>query len=756
MKYKNTTFRKFIATLFLTVLLLAGTTHVMSVQVAHAQAVPAKVEPKAVPKVDPDAKADPAAPAASGTVGSLLGSSGTKSSVIVSALAEILALVLRMISQLLWPLLMLAGGLMKSDFLYTGAIDLKLSELWIQVRNLVNIAYVIMLLAVALYNVIGLGEMVSVLELKKALPKIMLGLVLVNFSYAGVKVVLDVVNVGTTFAFSIGRTDARLTADTKIDMNKAQEPICKVIGNQAEAAGNAAAGFEGPPKKAGDAQKESQANAQAALGQICVDGKFTAAAQKYIQGWGADGALMTIAVKFMNIQDLGQVTKQMSTSGGLNSLTIGMLFSVVMYLIYGVSFAVLVVVLFSRAAMLWMVIVFSPFLVFNLTFPNLIPAGGDLGGKITKTLIAPIIIGFVLSIGYILLSTMQQTTGSLMIGAPTTSIDTFQGLIVAIGSVVFVWMGINSAVNGTIGETVSTGIMTSAKDAGTWLAKAPFKYAPMFQVKTPHGTHSGLMTEGRMLGFDQVNYAIDQLKSKHEQDRRAQVNEIFNLEGVIKLENMNQLEDIPKAMKNYNLQDLRNPNSDQFKKMEMGVKRIDLADPNLRINDPKFKELYEAIKEKDQTRLDRIIPQYRGTAPAGGTAAAAPAATTATTAAPKDAAGVATQMKADANMSAALGKIKDGHAPTDVKTLAVIINKYQADLHAAGVKNPTDKAKAIAKFFTENEDSKTQIGVLKSELAKSKTATGVTFTGMNNAEKNTLFDTIVSNLPSDPPKAATP
>lgn len=713
MKYKNTTIRKIIATLFLTVLLLAGTTHVMNVEVAHAQSAADAGPADAAPQVDS------AAPAGSGTVGALLGAGNSKNSVIISALAEILALVLRMISQLLWPLLMLAGGLMKSDFLYTGAIDLKLSELWIQVRNLVNIAYVLMLLAVALYNVIGLGEMVSVLELKKALPKIMLGLVLVNFSYAGVKVVLDIVNVGTTFAFAVGRTDAQLTASTKVDVAKSQEAICKVMSDQSSAAAAMASGAQATadagkppvkpvaPVKVDDAAKKNQADAQASLGQICdSSGKFTKSALKYIQGWGVDGALVTIAVKFMKIQDLGQVTTQMAGSGGLNTLTIGMLFSVVMYLIYGVSFTVLVVVLFARAAMLWMVIVFSPFVVFNLTFPNLIPSG-DMGKKITDTLLAPIKIGFILSIGFILLSTMQQVTGSPMIGAPTTSIDTFQGLIVAIGSVVFIWMGINSAVSGTVGAAISEGIMTSAKDAGTWLAKAPFKYAPMFQVKTPHGAHGEMMTGGQMLGYDQVGTAIAQLMSTHDTERRNDaLRKTGQMEVIVELKDVKSIGELTNTIKDHaNPQKLWDKTSQDYKDLKTGVKKAYENNTVLAGKDVDFMKLYNAVVNNAGSESDvrDSVEKFRkrdkvdvlGAGPAAGPATPA----TGSTKTPED---IGDAQVKKSEMGAVKVSLDGGVAP-DATKLGKAIAEFNKELSKDGkLVSDDDRAAAIVEFMKKN------------------------------------------------------
>ncbi len=485
-----------------------------------------------------------------GTAGNVTAGQVLPNNIIVG-LATILAVILKAISLLLWPLIMFAGGLMKSDFLYTGAIDIKLTEMWIQVRNLVNIIYVILLLAVALYNVLGLGETVDFLEIKKALPKIILGLLLVNFSYLGVKVVLDVVNVGTTFAFSIPRTDPALNIETQKTLIAAGKNFCNTFSSdgasaissqisndpamKAAAYSKCDSDFSKDAAKAASCKSDIDKGATSpAIGSkyICVEDKTPGAApgtlvpsealKTLLSDFTPDSALMIIAMKFMKMQDLGSIAKQIQEQGvTVTNLTINMLFGVVMYLAYGVSFVTLTIVLFARAAILWMVIVFSPLIVLNMTFPNILESAGGGAGefpkKVISTLIAPIIIGFVLSIGYILLSTLQNINGggvtALISDVPSSNLDTFQNLMIAIGSIVFIWMGVEGASSGAIGGSVAGTVMQGAQSAGAWLAKAPFVYTPFFSIKSPHETH------GELVGLGTLSQALkigkDSFEQKH-------------------------------------------------------------------------------------------------------------------------------------------------------------------------------------------------------------------------------------------------
>ncbi|MCX6733405.1 MAG: hypothetical protein NTX63_01185 [Candidatus Peregrinibacteria bacterium] len=641
---------------------------------------------------------------------------------IIVMLSKVLAIVLSMISHLLWPLLMFAGGLMKSDFLYTGAIDLKLSEMWIQVRNLVNIAYVLLLLAVALYNVVGLGETVSMLELKKALPKIILGLILVNFSYAGVKVVLDVINVGTTFAFSIGRTDAALTQATLLKVNAAQGPICDTLGSGQLAQG---IGTEAKDKaiatqcsaitKAADKAKcikgveavyAPKAGSAADSKAMCVPDKdgnlmMNPQVKKYLNSWNIDSSLMIIAIKFMNIQDLPKVSAA-AAKGGLSSLTINMLFSVVMFLIYAVSFIVLIVILFARAAVLWMIIIFSPAIVFNATFT--IPGAGGHTSKIIKTLISPMLIGFVLSIGFILLATMQNINyngqGALASNAPTSSIDTFQDLLVAIGSIVFLWIGIQAASSDTIADGVTKTIMDSAQSAGTWLAKAPFKYAPLFQVATPHAGHHELQDMGKIgVGLDQAKYAMETMLSNADATRRSDALKAFgvNVEVSMKMKDVKSIDQLTLALKSHpDIESLRhNPKADseEFKELEGAVKRIKNTSPDLvRVGaagyNKDFKEFSEAVERKDMPQVEKLLPKFM---PSDQPAAATPVKQT-----PAE---VSADMKKPGSVVAVVvGELKGGSTPDPDKTAAAI-DEFNRKLKDGGMASAADRGKEIAKHF---------------------------------------------------------
>ena len=99
----------------------------------------------------------------------------------------------------------MTGSLLDNDLIFGGAMGERLLDIWVQIRNLVNIAFVLILLAIAVYNVLGIGEEGGGLPLafKTAIPKFVLALIAVNFSFLAVKVILDFTNVITGAVFAL-------------------------------------------------------------------------------------------------------------------------------------------------------------------------------------------------------------------------------------------------------------------------------------------------------------------------------------------------------------------------------------------------------------------------------------------------------------------------------------------------------------------------------------------------------------------------
>ncbi len=114
-----------------------------------------------------------------------------------------LALIGSLLNVIIWVVLGFITDLLANDFIFGNGMENMLLAIWQVVRNFVNLAFVFALLVVAFYNIVSIDP--DKIPLKKSLGKIAIALILVNFSYFGAKVVLDVANILTTAVFAIPR-----------------------------------------------------------------------------------------------------------------------------------------------------------------------------------------------------------------------------------------------------------------------------------------------------------------------------------------------------------------------------------------------------------------------------------------------------------------------------------------------------------------------------------------------------------------------
>lgn len=411
---------------------------------------------------------------------------------ILLSFMKILSVVLRVIAAIIWPIVFLTGALMENDIIFGGGMGIVLRDMWVQIRNIVNLIFVILLVGIALYNITGIAS--EQFQLKQALPKIIMGLILVNFSYMIATVALDVIGVGTSAMFGLPRSiEETLIKEDKFT-EKEQISLCKSISTPVEFTKKEqkTMGIPGGKDVTVELPKELK-------GTMCKpDGTPTDTLKDFLEGWSPHGASVIMAVKLMHMSDLQ--TAVLGADLTVSSLTINMIFSVVMFLVYGLAYILLFIVLLGRAIVIWLGIVLSPLIVLTYVFPAITQkAGGDLKNitdKIVQTAIAPMIIGFVLSVGYILMTTLSRVGmasekvqfetflgDTLTWGTQVSGLTNFQEIMIAVGTVGFVWAGVKAATSKAITSGITDKVMGVAAGAGKWLAKAPFYYTNLFPVK---------------------------------------------------------------------------------------------------------------------------------------------------------------------------------------------------------------------------------------------------------------------------------
>ncbi|KKU79092.1 MAG: hypothetical protein UY05_C0039G0009, partial [Candidatus Peregrinibacteria bacterium GW2011_GWA2_47_7] len=378
-------------------------------------------------------------------------------------------LIMQFVSAWLWPVLLMIGGLLDNELIFGGEMGERLLDIWVQMRNIVNILFVLILLIIAAYNVLGFGEEgiggVN-LSFKQTLPKFVIALIAVNFSFLAAKVVLDFTNVLTVAAFSLPST---LADDSFKDHKREMEDIlCRDGGPMQPLFCN----------RTGDAYKYNQK------------------AEAFFDRLSGDNVALVMALNF------GKLAHQRYVKEGLKDITqlsFNILFGVVLYVVYALAFIVLFIVLLVRLVVLWVAVAMSPLIAINIVAPGLLQhfsIGGEGGGPaqtFIKHAIAPLIIGLFMSIGYLMLEAFQGDPGaaggefasvslsSIDPNALPTEISDLQQLIVAVATVVVVWMGVFGAAKDTLAGSITETIKGHAESFGKWTAKLPF-YAQVIPI----------------------------------------------------------------------------------------------------------------------------------------------------------------------------------------------------------------------------------------------------------------------------------
>ncbi|MFT7183944.1 MAG: hypothetical protein ACI9QC_000269 [Oceanicoccus sp.] len=398
-----------------------------------------------------------------------------------------LSLVLHLAQSLLWPFLVFIGDLMDSDLIIGPGMEDRLWSIWVQLRDLVNIVFVLVLLVIAFYNTLGIGGGEGNLALKTALPKVVLGLILVNFTFVGGKLLIDVSNVATSAVFAL----PELAED--FDMENEREDlrlsICvKTEGNEDDLF--AIDSSDTPALTQLFCKKQLEEDGTEKYYAQSLSDK---AERDYFQRLNKSNISIVMAANMTNINQT-----QLLKDGAIESvgdLLENLSFSVVMTVVYAISYIALGLVLISRVVVLWIALAFSPIGVLVFVVPQLkdwLGGGGDIVQKLMKHLIAPIVIGIVMSIGYVMIEAWDGVVGGSYLsiaGAEAnellatevllTGVTDLSHMIIAVASVVIVWGGVFAASSGTIAGVATDAINGFGKSVGKAALKAPLNLASM-------------------------------------------------------------------------------------------------------------------------------------------------------------------------------------------------------------------------------------------------------------------------------------
>jgi len=388
----------------------------------------------------------------------------------ITNLVGFLSTGLQIIQQILWPILLLIGPLLDNNLIYGPGVEDRLFEIWSQMRNITSLILAIMLVAVAIINIFGASEGSSY-ELKSFLKKMVITLVVINFTFFGARVILDASNVLTNFAFGLPNS---IQAQSIVSLQNVEKGLCSALA-QVGASGDSRV-FEG--------MLNLGLNQQAGQG-FCNGNTLTDAAKGFFSNISSSNISMIMAANYSTIADGLEPSRTFQATLDIYNLSINTALSLIMVLLHALAYLSLFFILVVRLMFLWLSIALSPLIVFaTIMGLSQFDELKSLYDEFFTHVFAPVKVGFALSISYIIFSTIEQTgisTPGIVLGQdltyPFSGVDTLEKLIISLASAVIVFevaLTVGSKTRASfITDSISQFAKTNARFGQTMLKRIP-------------------------------------------------------------------------------------------------------------------------------------------------------------------------------------------------------------------------------------------------------------------------------------------
>lgn len=518
------------------------------------------------------------------------------------------------LNRLLWPVLVMIGGLLDNSLLFGAGMEERLREIWVPIRNIVNILFVLALLGIALYNVLGVGDENGSYSIKSILPQIIIGIIVVNFSFVGIKVFLDGVNVLTTSIFALpGQVSEGL--DRVIDTNseydkKIIERFCANLQGQKINDVSSGTALEAEVEEIiiksltinsklanlgikstdniqtinekisklspADQEKLNKQINSHKEGYICTGLELSKTGELFLKRWNSRNAALAMALNMSKIVFYEEIDPSVKN---IEKLAVNVIFSMMLYLIYTASFVALFVVLLGRLVVLWLSIALSPILLLGIAVPAIkekVSLFGTFTEKFMKNAIAPIGIALSMTVGWIMLKAIQDINDigetsqvfTATQGIPVVGLGTIQDLIVALGTVGVVWLGVFTAAEGTVAEGVTNFMKDGLTRVGKFVATTPLRHTAIMPIKLAGEDEPYQATGGEVLEV------LNRIGSRSEARNQGLGNKIFGEKAGGKLSELGNSKTADAALATIagNMNKITNGNSEAVKAFEKLLK----------------------------------------------------------------------------------------------------------------------------------------------------------------------------------------
>ncbi len=456
--------------------------------------------------------------------------SATGQSNFEDGIAKAVSYILKLISIFIWVILAFIGALMDNEFIIGKGIEPVLHQIWLVARNFVNVGFALALIAAAVYMVIKPGGEGGV-DIKTQLPRFLLAMILVNFSWLGARLVLQTSSVLTSAVFAIPTSIETQAAKCTISIPQKDgtfktipDTNCFNVRDIIIKPGEEINLKNGNPsvtkKVQGKTDSSDTDNSDSGLStdtdsDVPGERRYTITWQKALSitleelkssaSFNQNNAVMIMALNLGSIHNLPLVASKI---GNKSALTINIIFSLIMIVIIVIPLIILFIVLIGRMVILWLTIAFMPLVflgwVIKGSFTSALFEGmPDVFEQFLNAAFIPVYVGFPLSIGFLminagirLLPTLDKLPGGVNIkfdGGIAGMGDTRMILwYIATAGVIWTSVSIASSKGPEFTQSTVSWIGDTAKSWGKWLATAPIKYAPIMPVyKGKDGKPSG-------------------------------------------------------------------------------------------------------------------------------------------------------------------------------------------------------------------------------------------------------------------------
>ena len=312
-----------------------------------------------------------------------------------------------------YPLFIVIGALLDNQIFTSPVMRDVLGNVWSQVRNLCYYILVIYFVFIAIYNVFA-GSSDSQYSLKKGLQEIAIAFVLINFSWYGATLVLDVSNVAINITYSWA-TQYQNTTYVEGSSVDSVAKMCKL--------------------------------SQLSNTQLCEDNDKKKDFQSFLQKVDQRSLPLNIAIRFGKVLDVDKINPSTIKASDPIALVAVFLVKIFIFILQFFAYLMLAYYLVIRIIYIWVYIALSPIIVLDKVMSGLsIDASEHFQKFFDYALIGPIkgAVGFTLS--YMILDSISRTpavynnnqildTVALSIG----SLDSFQALLVYFASIAVIY-----------------------------------------------------------------------------------------------------------------------------------------------------------------------------------------------------------------------------------------------------------------------------------------------------------------------------